>query len=98
MNCNDFNGSGGSCSAGVLYISSLNVGDDGINTISRWFALNEAGTLFFAAGNRTEQMTLPRAAIRRSELLPVLKTPRLGVFMEPEVGHGETEVHARVQA
>ena len=32
------------------------------------------------------------------ELLPVLKTPRLGVFMEPEVCHGETEVHARVQA
>ena len=33
-----------------------------------------------------------------TELLPVLKTPRLGVFIEPEVGHGETEVHTRVQA
>ena len=40
---------------------------------------------------------LVRAALG-GELLPVLKTPRLGVFMEPEVGHGETEVHARVQA
>jgi hypothetical protein len=33
-----------------------------------------------------------------AELLPVLKTPRLGVFIEPEVDHGETEVHAGVQA
>jgi hypothetical protein len=31
------------------------------------------------------------------ELLPVLKTPRLGVFIEPEVGHGKTEVHEGVQ-
>ena len=37
-------------------------------------------------------------AVNLCGLLPVLKTPRLGVFMEPEVGHGETEVHARVQA
>jgi antirestriction protein ArdC len=33
-----------------------------------------------------------------TELLPVLKTPRLGVFIEPEVGHGKTEVHEGVQA
>jgi len=32
------------------------------------------------------------------ELLPVLKTPRIGVFMEPEVGHGKTNVYERVQA
>ena len=31
------------------------------------------------------------------ELLPVLKTPRIGVFMEPEVGHGKTNVYEGVQ-
>jgi hypothetical protein len=35
--------------------------------------------------------------IVQAELLPVLKTPRLGVFIEPEVGHGKTEVHEGVQ-
>jgi hypothetical protein len=28
-----------------------------------------------------------------NELLPVLKTPRLGVSMEPEVSHGETAIN-----
>jgi hypothetical protein len=32
-----------------------------------------------------------------SELLPVLKTPRLGVFIEPEVGHGKTDVYEGIQ-
>jgi hypothetical protein len=32
------------------------------------------------------------------ELLPVLRTPSLGVLMEPEVGDGTTEFYARVQA
>jgi hypothetical protein len=31
------------------------------------------------------------------ELLPVLKTPRLGVFIEPEVGHGKTDVYEGIQ-
>jgi len=38
------------------------------------------------------------AQITNSELLPVLKTPRIGVFMEPEVDHGKTNVYERVQA
>ncbi len=33
----------------------------------------------------------------RVELSPVLKTPSLGVFMEPEVGHDETDIYTRVQ-
>ena len=36
--------------------------------------------------------------IRRPELLPVLKTPSLVFLWNREVCHGETEVHARVQA
>ena len=34
----------------------------------------------------------------QSELLPVLKTPSLVFLWNREVCHGETEVHARVQA
>jgi hypothetical protein len=38
-----------------------------------------------------------RADTLNNELLPVLKTPRLGVFIEPEVGHGKTNVYEGVQ-
>jgi len=43
-------------------------------------------------------MGLPYRTPCAHELLPVLKTPRIGVFMEPEVGHGKTNVYERVQA
>jgi hypothetical protein len=41
---------------------------------------------------------LAPALLGIGELSPVLKTPSLGVFIEPEVGHGETEAYEGVQS
>jgi len=45
----------------------------------------------------TKKATYACCGFVRAELLPVLKTPRIGVFMEPEVGHGKTNVYEGVQ-
>ena len=65
--------------------------------------LSYAGIFFnssslFVQRQRFRNAGMARTTVRRIGLHPVLKTPSLVFLWNREVGHGETEVHTRVQA
>jgi hypothetical protein len=62
----------------------------------RCFFLNSAGHIF--ANDSIECDTDTQAQARADWPAPGSEDTELGVLMELEVGHGETEVYARVQA